>query len=531
MNKRLSLLYFIVLLIAGIIVACSSEETETKPETADVVAEPGEDTTTREIGFFELSDKHPFSNQVLNSYKLAKKKHKRVSYFVNTYRGTFFLSQNRQEVYAEESKISTKLRFGLLDSKGNELLPQDYERIGNPGFIVDDYMEIKQNGKYGLYNYEKKQITIKPEYDVIYPSRIMEYIAIGQKGSTFYKLYADGKSKAFADDQPAPNYARLLKTYRYNLDSEQFGMWVSTEPFDYFNEDYFLSYAYAMVISPSYLQRLKFIPDISFTGGLKWSEFGRDSIDVSVVDTRKRNENAYSMISSFYTYVSEARGNEIQRRYLTTFDTKNTVKASKELFNYDNYTMMNTCENGLSTPKVKFLNDSVVEVRNFVENEIGGVPYRWYTKYEYYSIAADGSVTSLGNGLFPMTAAIVLTKEHFKGCFSRGMDDEEAITSEIYDEDMAGIPINIYTDHLTATDLAYLKNEIYARHGMKFTDPALTAVFKSFKWYKPKRTNVNSLLTPIEKKNLQLIQQLEKELKSNPEAYIHEEQRYMVVAG
>ena len=35
----------------------------------------------------------------------------------------------------------------------------------------------------------------------------------------------------------------------------------------------------------------------------------------------------------------------------------------------------------------------------------------------------------------------------------------------------------------------------------------------------------------LKRKNLQLIQQLEKELKSNPEAYIHEEQRYMVIAG
>ncbi|ASS48256.1 MAG: hypothetical protein A3D31_19080 [Candidatus Fluviicola riflensis] len=530
MNKRLSLLYFAVLLIAGIIVACSGEETAAKPETADVVAEPGEDTTSRELGFFELSDKHPFSNQVLNGYKLAKKKNKRVSYFANTYRGTFFLTQNKQEIYAGENKISTKLRFGLMDSKGNQLLAQDYERIGNPGFIVDDHMELKQNGKYGLYNYDKNKI-IKPEYDAIYPSKIMEYIAIGQKGNSFHKIYADGTSKAFADDQPAPNYARLLKTYRFNLESEQFGMWVSTEPFDYFNEEYFLSYAYAMVVAPSYLQRLKFIPDISFTGGLKWSEFGKDSLNVAVIDSRKRSENTYSMITSFYKYVSEARGSETHSRFLTTLDTKNTIKASKELFSYDNYMLMNTCDNDLSTPRVKFLNDSVVEVRNYVENEIGGVPYHWYTKFEYYSIAADGKVTSLGNGLFPMTAAIILTKEHFKGCFSRGMDDEEAITSEIYDEDMGGIPINIYTDHVSLTDLAYMRNEIYARHGMKFTDESLTAVFKSFKWYKPKRTNVNGLLTPIEKKNLQLIQQLEKELKSNPEAYIHEEQRYLVIAG
>ena len=34
MNKRLSLLYFTVILIAGIIVACSGEEASTKPETS-----------------------------------------------------------------------------------------------------------------------------------------------------------------------------------------------------------------------------------------------------------------------------------------------------------------------------------------------------------------------------------------------------------------------------------------------------------------------------------------------------------------
>lgn len=76
-----------------------------------------------------------------------------------------------------------------------------------------------------------------------------------------------------------------------------------------------------------------------------------------------------------------------------------------------------------------------------------------------------------------------------------------------------------------------MRNEIYARHGLRSKDSKWSSVFKSFKWYKATSANVDAKLTPVEKKNLQLIRQVEKELKENPEKFRNEEARYLEMAG
>jgi hypothetical protein len=550
MNKRFTLLYFAVALTAGIIVACSGEEAEKAGAIADVVAEPGEDTTAREFGYFEHSDKHPYNKKLLNAWKLAKKKATYVGFFCTTYNGILFLSQNKAEMY-EEEKLYKSLRFGLIDDKGNELLPQIYEQIGNPGMIANEYVEVKKDGKFGLYNYAANKL-IQPEYDVLYPSRIMEYVAIGQKGNQFYKIYSDGKSKAFKENQPAPNYARLLKDYRYNTDNEYFGYWTPTDPLENLGTDEFYVVGYGMTFIPSYLARLRIFEEPLDYNLLSWSEFGEDSTDLNVVDAKMRNDDVYSMLTSFYSFSSEARGYDTERRHLVTFDKKNRIRSSKTILEFSNGSLYNFVANDLTRPRVRFLNDSTVEVRSYVMNEVNGydladrdpgvpsdqytpekkqVPYQNYTKYEYYTIAADGTVKAIKDGYFPMTSAIVMTKEYLKGCFARLLTEEEAQLTELYDEERSYTPIYSYTDHLSLNDLEYMRNEIYARHGMKFKDLGWAAAFKAFPWYKPTRSNVGSLLTPIEKKNLQLIQQMEKEIRKNPDALIHETHEFMFMGA
>lgn len=529
MKNRYTILYFAVALIAGIIVACSGESAE--KQTQDIVAEPGEDTTSREKGYFERTEKHPFDNRLLNAYKLAKKNGKYVSYFVNTYSGTFFLIQNREQKFNKQEKLYNNLRFGLIDGKGKRLLPTEYDRIGNPGFIADDYMEIRKNGKYGLYNYAENKL-FEPEFDALYPSAIMEYVAIGQKGNTFYKIYPDGKNKPFSANQSAPGYTRLLKDYRFNIESEYFGLWISTYEMDTPAEtDYSYSYSSAMILTPSYLLRLGIFPEIEDYLSMDWSEFGTDSLDVSLVDGKKRSENTYSMLTSFYSYTADARGYESQQRYLVTLDSKNTVKSKRKLLDFDNYLFQNSCSNGAAQPKVRFVNDSIVEVKNYKENKSEAIPYLLFTHYSYYLISTEGNVQELGSGIFPMTAAIELNRGHFKGCFARMIVGEDVMNSPSYDEDLFDTPMYAYTDHLSAADLEYMRNEILARHGMKFKDERWNAIFRSYKWYKPKRTKVDGLLSPVEKKNLELIRILEKELQQLPESLIHEEHSYMVVAG
>lgn len=58
---------------------------------------------------------------------------------------------------------------------------------------------------------------------------------------------------------------------------------------------------------------------------------------------------------------------------------------------------------------------------------------------------------------------------------------------------------------LQESDLKIMENEIYARHGLIFKDKDMKSYFSEQKWYTPKNSSVNNLLTGMEKKNLEFI--------------------------
>ncbi|UII21026.1 YARHG domain-containing protein [Fulvivirga ligni] len=62
---------------------------------------------------------------------------------------------------------------------------------------------------------------------------------------------------------------------------------------------------------------------------------------------------------------------------------------------------------------------------------------------------------------------------------------------------------------LPTAELELLKNEIYARYGMKFSDRNLKKHFKQKEWYTEQYDDVNQFLTELEKKNLRSIEAVE----------------------
>ncbi|MGE0492675.1 MAG: YARHG domain-containing protein [Vulcanimicrobiota bacterium] len=60
-------------------------------------------------------------------------------------------------------------------------------------------------------------------------------------------------------------------------------------------------------------------------------------------------------------------------------------------------------------------------------------------------------------------------------------------------------------DGYTAWELTLMRNEIFALHGRKFTDPELNACFSMRSWYKPRGDYRDSLLTQTEKANVEFI--------------------------
>ncbi len=61
------------------------------------------------------------------------------------------------------------------------------------------------------------------------------------------------------------------------------------------------------------------------------------------------------------------------------------------------------------------------------------------------------------------------------------------------------------TKYLTRWGHSVMLNEIYARHGIKFTDDDLKSHFGRFEWYNPRFNDVQAKLTELEKQNIEFL--------------------------
>ena len=63
----------------------------------------------------------------------------------------------------------------------------------------------------------------------------------------------------------------------------------------------------------------------------------------------------------------------------------------------------------------------------------------------------------------------------------------------------------------SASELRLMRNEIFARYGYIFKSEDLARHFSNKKWYQPTESNVDAMLTPTDKKNIERILQFEKQ--------------------
>lgn len=65
-------------------------------------------------------------------------------------------------------------------------------------------------------------------------------------------------------------------------------------------------------------------------------------------------------------------------------------------------------------------------------------------------------------------------------------------------------------ENLTKSELEFMRNEIFARHGYCFSKKHLRQQFENESWYVPNTVDIRGYLTDIEKKNIALIKRYEK---------------------
>lgn len=88
-------------------------------------------------------------------------------------------------------------------------------------------------------------------------------------------------------------------------------------------------------------------------------------------------------------------------------------------------------------------------------------------------------------------------------------EEEKNKVSTIYHKGLERNLTDSDLEPLTAHHLLYLRNEFYARKGHVFKSVRLANYFSSTKWYKPKGTDTEGLLSELEKQNIQFIKSTE----------------------
>ncbi|MBO7069091.1 MAG: YARHG domain-containing protein [Bacteroidaceae bacterium] len=89
------------------------------------------------------------------------------------------------------------------------------------------------------------------------------------------------------------------------------------------------------------------------------------------------------------------------------------------------------------------------------------------------------------------------------------MQGTDALQSDLYDFACERKLTNADVAGLTKEELRIMRNWIYARHGYIFKSRDLMDYFSQYPWYEPQYSNVSSMLSTIEKRNVEFIKRYE----------------------
>jgi len=408
-------------------------------------------------------------------------------------------------------------KLGIVDTSGAALLPMEYERIGNPDLIAKGWIEVKKDGKYGLFSYETNAL-IPAEYDLFFPPKSSDQIAIGQKSTRFYTLKTGGETTPITEEGKQPRYHRLHTPLQFDIADQGLPLLIDDARFvePPLDEPMDGKMAY---IAPSYLMALEFAPPIITRIALDKQEFGIYEATGKVEENRSVGEKVRAFITSFYKSGVDGRGYSHTDYAVSMVDEYNHVLDQEALVT-DGYKGLVCREASYS-----FVADTLIEVKE----DVGlhpEVPYREMTAYRYYRLDEKGKIELLDlPRIWDFTRHVRITPDYFTGCFALSLDEEEA---KAYDKEHIN---TLLTRHLSIEDLDIMRNEIFAEYGYRFQSEKWQHYFAQFEWYRPRFDNVDHLLTEIERHNILRILDMKNEMKGKEQEYTRPEAMAYSAAG
>jgi hypothetical protein len=509
--------HIFLFLFAVLIVSCStnsnSEKKENKPQKDTIAVRIEKPIIPKDIDYMAIDSAIRPSVQTLDSM------YGRTPYFALFENKKIFIvlkgKFDPKTSYNSDALFSGNYKYGIFNELLKPVLAFEYDKIYNPNLTVHHCMEIKKEGKIGLYNFITQEI-LEPQFEYIVPSSERpDNTAYGFKAGTWFKIDNTKTFRLTASNfSPVDAFSKLSfvgHTATENMLYDSYSI-DATEK---------VAYGAGVVITPSYIEHLDIIPEICndlITPSSKDKGFGTDELYLRTDTTRSITDQVISFIVSFYKQGVDGREYLEDEKKVIVFNKEKKTFHSGELeYKYSGYDAF--CK----VIGHRFVNDSTIEVlQQSVDDRIREGRYDFENTFTYKLITKNGEVKNLSdNRYYSFTKYVEINENYFKGCFATFVD-------QAYQTDSGNVWVS---EHLTLEDMDLMMNEIYAEYGFRFKSEKWMTYFSQFDWYKPRFDNVDNKFNPIDKKNIETIAKEKAKMKGKENDFVKKHLETFSAAG
>lgn len=349
---------------------------------------------------------------------------------------------NRYKILDSIAKPTNYYKMGLLDDQGTVIIPAEFDLIGTLGFDTENLVEVKQNGKFGMYHLESMLPVIPVVYDVLIPYAGEKNIIIAQEGDRMGWFNSD--FLYFEGLPPIPKIDEYLANYRYldkGLVIQQGNQTMMEIP----DKEYLGN---GFLVPPSYLLNLHMMDSIEwgfmttkriFNASIEKKEF----TGLSIQTIKEKFKALIVLVKAKYM---DGREEFYQYNRLALIDETKKIKSVQ---NYSGSDLMS----------IRYLSDlGYFEGRT--TNPYGlweiDVPEFGIQDYYYFKIEEDGKFIGLtGSRAFEQTKFTKMDSSYLKGKFLVTIANDKTVE----------------TDFLSTQTIQYMIDEILAENGYLFPDP------------------------------------------------------------
>lgn len=393
--------------------------------------------------------------------------------------GTWYNFFMNYETREEKNK---DVRMGLIDGKGEIIIPMEYDLIGTIAIEHRDLVEVKKDGKLGYYDIKTKQLVVRPMYDLIIPYNRNDVWAVVKKDTTIGWLNQEFQYQV---GFPSPRVERWYYDFEFLKQNIRIAA-INTNFCEIPSPPYAGN---GIVVPPSYLTKYGIFDEIE--GGISTT-----SVPMNAWTEYKE------ITGSFFEVVTEnisAVVTSIRERYL---------EGREEFYDRNSILFVNHQHDTLGT---SIIPGQVASLRQIDSTllEVKTPEDQWFWEYQvsdefgllhhnYFVITASGSVQQLtSNRIFPQTEFVKLDSTYLTGKFT------------VYNESTEQ---QDPTTFLSINTITYMRDEILASYGYQFPESEKLEHFKNNgSWYKPQYSSLEefeSSITEIDKHNLAFLNKI-----------------------